>query len=98
MPIRLAIVDGHTLTRYGMRELIAQQPDIEIVAESGSATEAPIVVGRARPDVVTVDVALPDGNGLRLAFVFNDRETTEIYALSLPDALPSTAGLPGCTV
>src|SRR5215467_9396067 len=74
MPIRLAIVDGHTLTRYGMRELIAQQPDIEIVAESGSATEAPIVVGRARPDVVTVDVALPDGNGLRLARDLRDRD------------------------
>jgi DNA-binding NarL/FixJ family response regulator len=74
MPVRLAIVDGHTLTRYGMRELIAQQPDIEIVAESGSATEAPAVVGRARPDVVTVDVALPDGNGLRLARDLRDRD------------------------
>lgn len=74
MPIRLAIVDGHTLTRYGLRELIAQQPDIEVVAESGLAAEAPDMVKRVRPDVVTVDVALPDGNGLRLVGEFRDRD------------------------
>lgn len=74
MPISLAIVDGHTLTRYGLRELIARQPDIEIVAEARSAAEAASVLGTARPDVVTVDVALPDGNGLRLAREFRDRD------------------------
>ena len=74
MPISLAIVDGHTLTRYGLRELIARQPDIEIVAEAGSAAEAAGLLGAARPDVVTVDVALPDGNGLRLAREFRDHD------------------------
>jgi DNA-binding NarL/FixJ family response regulator len=74
MPIRLAIVDGHTLTRYGLRELIAQHPDIEIVAECQSAAEAPAVM-TACPDVVTVDVTLPDGDGLRLAREFRDRYT-----------------------
>jgi len=74
MPISLAIVDGHTLTRYGLRELIARQSDIEIVAEAGSAAEAAGVLSEARPDVVTVDVALPDGNGLRLARELRDRD------------------------
>ena len=74
MPIRLAIVDGHTLTRYGLRELISQQPDIEIVAESGSAAAARADVARTQPGVVTVDVRLPDGDGLRLAREFRDRE------------------------
>src|SRR5215831_3811035 len=74
MPIRLAIVDGHTLTRYGLRELMTQQPDIEIVAESGSAAAARTDVRRTRPDVVTVDVRLPDGNGLHLAREFRDRD------------------------
>jgi DNA-binding NarL/FixJ family response regulator len=72
MPIRLAIVDGHTLTRYGLRELMSQQPDIEIVAESGSAAAARADIWRSRPDVVTVDVSLPDGNGLGLAREFRD--------------------------
>lgn len=73
MPTRLAIIDGHTLTRYGLRELIARQEDIEVVAECGSAAEAHRALGAARPDVVTVDVTLPDGDGLRLAREFRDR-------------------------
>ena len=74
MPIRLAIIDGHTLTRYGLRELIAQHPDIEIAAECGSAADALRVLGRPlRPDVVTVDATLPDGDGMRLAREFRDR-------------------------
>ncbi len=73
MPIQLAVVDGHTLIRYALRELAAQHDDIEIGAECGSAAEAPGVIAAARPDVVTVDVALPDGDGLRLAREFRDR-------------------------
>ncbi|HEY7429751.1 MAG TPA: response regulator transcription factor [Streptosporangiaceae bacterium] len=73
MQIRLAIVDGHTLIRYGLRELIAQHSDIEIVAECGSAADAPRVLAAAKPDVVTIDVSLPDGDGLRLARDFRDR-------------------------
>jgi DNA-binding NarL/FixJ family response regulator len=67
VPIHLGIIDGQTLVRYGLRELIAQHSDIEIVAECPSAVEAPDMVAAARPDVVTVDVLLPDGDGLRLA-------------------------------
>ena len=73
MPIRLAIADGHTLTRFGLRELVAQHPDIEIAAECGSAAAAPAMVAAHSPDVVTVDVALPDGDGLQLARDFRDR-------------------------
>jgi DNA-binding NarL/FixJ family response regulator len=73
MPIRLAIVDGHTLTRFGLHELIALQPDIEIVAECRSAAEALDEVAAAAPDVVTLEVSLPDGDGMQLAREFRDR-------------------------
>ena len=73
MPIRLAVIDGHTLTRYGLRELVAQHPDIQLVAECGSAADAQRVLEAARPDVVTVDVNLPDRDGLRLARELRDR-------------------------
>jgi len=72
MPIHLAIVDGQTLTRYGLRGLVAQHSDIEIVAECQSAADAPATIAAARPDVVTVDVDLPDGDGLRLARQLRD--------------------------
>jgi DNA-binding NarL/FixJ family response regulator len=74
MPIHVGIVDGHTLVRYGLRELVSQQPDIEIVAECQSAAEVLDMVAAARPDVVTVDVALPDGDGLRVARELRDRD------------------------
>lgn len=73
MPIRLAIIDGHVLTRYGLRALVAPQSDIDTVAECGTVTEAEEMLARARPDVVTVDVSLPDGDGMRLARRFRDR-------------------------
>src|SRR5580693_1201595 len=73
MPIHLGIVDGQTLIRYGLHELVSQHPDIEIVAECQSAAEAANMVAAVRPDVVTVDVVLPDDDGLRLAREFRDR-------------------------
>jgi len=75
MTIRLAVIESQTLVRYGLRELISQHPDIEIVAECVSAAEAPRMLAVARPDVVTVDVNLPDGDGLRLARELRDRRT-----------------------
>lgn len=67
MNIRLVTVDGHTLHRFGLSQLMHQQPDIEIVGEASTAAEAVAMVGKLMPDVVTVDVSLPDRNGLALA-------------------------------
>lgn len=67
MPTSLVIVDGHTLTRLGLRALIAEHPEIEVAAECRSGAEADRVVRASRPDVVTIDVTLPDGDGLSLA-------------------------------
>jgi DNA-binding NarL/FixJ family response regulator len=71
--IRLAIIDGHTLTRYGLRQFLGQYADIEIVGESGSAREAYPLMGQLYPDVVTIDSSLPDGDGMRLARDLRDR-------------------------
>jgi DNA-binding NarL/FixJ family response regulator len=73
MLIRLAIVDGHTLIRYGLRELLSHHQDIEIVAECASAAEAVLLVATARPDVVTLGISLPDGDGLQVAQGFRER-------------------------
>jgi DNA-binding NarL/FixJ family response regulator len=75
MAIQLGVIDGHTLIRYGLRELVARHGDIEIVAECQAAADAALMIASARPDVVTVDVALPDGDGLQLA-----RDLRDCYA------------------
>src|SRR5260370_37205715 len=74
MPIQLAIVDGQTLIRYGLRELVAQHTDIEIVAECQSAADVLAMVARARPDVETIDVALPHRDRLLLAGELRERQ------------------------
>jgi DNA-binding NarL/FixJ family response regulator len=67
MTIRLAVVESQTLVRYGLRELMTRHSDVEIVAECMSVAEALQKLSVARPDVVTVALNLPDGDGLQLA-------------------------------
>jgi DNA-binding NarL/FixJ family response regulator len=63
----LVVVDGHTLHRVGLAHAVGRQPDLEIVGEAGTVADALAVVSRLRPDVVTADLLLPDGDGLSLA-------------------------------
>ncbi|NUR99696.1 MAG: response regulator transcription factor [Kribbellaceae bacterium] len=72
-PIRVVIVDGHTLTRYGLMGLVSADADIKVVGECGLGAEAPARIAAARPDVVVLDVVLPDADGLRLARELRDR-------------------------
>lgn len=73
MAIRVVVVDGHTLTRYGLAGLLDEHGDLDVVAEAGSIAEAHRAIATARPQVVTLSVSLPDGNGLRLARELRDR-------------------------
>ncbi|MGW6937213.1 response regulator [Lentzea sp. NPDC054927] len=76
MSIRVVIVDGHTLTRMGLKSLAAANPDLQVVAEAETAAEAPGIIAAAAPNVVTVAVGLPDANGLKLARELRDRYPT----------------------
>lgn len=65
--IRIALVDDHQLIRDGIRRACDAADDLEVVAEAGTLAEARAEVARARPDVVVLDVRLPDGTGIDLA-------------------------------
>jgi DNA-binding NarL/FixJ family response regulator len=64
--IRLVLVDDHELIRSGLRRAFDSEPDCDVVAEAATCAAASEVLTSADPDVVVVDVSLPDGNGLDL--------------------------------
>ena len=61
---RILIVDDHTLFRAGLRMLLAQDPDFEVVGESDNGRDAIRAVGELRPHVVTMDLTMPGMNGM----------------------------------
>lgn len=62
--IKVMLVDDHTLIREGLRTVINSQPDLQVVAEAGSGKDALSLAAQHRPDVIVMDISLPDFNGL----------------------------------
>ncbi len=67
MTIRLLLVDDHTVVRSGLRMLLEGEPDVEIVGEAGTAREALQAVALLRPQVILMDIGLPDLSGIDAA-------------------------------
>src|ERR1700675_3379065 len=64
MPLRGVLVDDHEDVRNGIKSLLEQTPDVSVVGEAGTVKDAIARVEWARPDVVIMDVRLPDGSGI----------------------------------
>jgi two-component system response regulator NreC len=64
MKIRLLLVDDHQVVRSGLRMLLANESDVEIVGEAGTAHEALDAVQQLKPTVVLMDIGLPDLSGI----------------------------------
>jgi DNA-binding NarL/FixJ family response regulator len=64
MSIKILLVDDHEVLRSGLRSLIARNADMEVVAEAGTGRDAVRIAARIEPDVVVMDISLPDINGI----------------------------------
>ncbi|MEV0567832.1 response regulator transcription factor [Dactylosporangium sp. NPDC050588] len=62
--IRVYLLDDHEVVRFGLREMLEREGDIEVVGESGSAVDATHRIPALRPDVAVLDGRLPDGSGI----------------------------------
>ena len=62
--IRVLLVDDHEVVRVGLRSLVARERGMEVVGEAADAAEAVAQAARLRPDVVVMDVRLPDRSGV----------------------------------
>ncbi len=64
--IRLMLVDDHQLVRDGLRARLGDVPDICVIGEAGNAREALLLAAALRPNLILVDVQLPDMSGIEL--------------------------------
>ena len=64
MAIRTLVVDDQSMVRAGLRLLLSNEPDIDVVAEAGNGTEAVTQARRHHPDVVLMDIRMPELDGL----------------------------------
>ncbi|MFX0577907.1 response regulator [Nocardia nepalensis] len=60
------LVDDHQIVRRGVKDLIDAEPDLDVVGEAGTVSQALARIPALRPQVVVLDVRLPDGNGIEL--------------------------------
>jgi two-component system response regulator NreC len=84
--IRVLIVDDHAVVRAGLRLLVDAEGDLEAVGEAGDAREALFEARSSRPDVILMDVVMPDQSGLDvLPSLLHEHPETKVLILSMQD-------------
>ncbi len=64
MSIRVLLADDQAMVRAGFRMILESDPEIEVVGEAASGEQAMASTRRLRPDIVLMDIQMPDGDGL----------------------------------
>lgn len=64
--VKVFLVDDHEVVRRGLADLLASDPELEVIGDAGSVSEAMVRIPALQPDVAVLDVRLPDGNGIEL--------------------------------
>jgi len=84
MSLRVLIADDHTIVREGLRSLLEKEPDLVVVAEAGSGSAAVQLAREHHPDVVLMDISMPDMNGIDATRMIRaEQSDARILALSM---------------
>jgi len=81
--IRVAIADDHPIFRDGLRKLLEHEEDIVVVGEVSSGAECPALLAKVKPDILLLDLRMPDKDGLTLLEEMNfDSMTSRVIVLT----------------
>ena len=83
MPTRVLIVDDHEVVREGLRALLNRREGMEVVGQAGTVADAIAEAARMEPDVIVMDVRLPDGSGIEACRAIREaRPETRVIMLT----------------
>lgn len=85
-PLHILLVDDHVLFRSGLVRLLSVQPDIKVAGEAGTCAEAIALALDVQPDLILMDMSLPDGTGVEAATtILSELPTIKIVFLTVHD-------------
>jgi two-component system, NarL family, invasion response regulator UvrY len=89
--IRLALAEDHTIVRWAIREALSAADDIEVVGEAGTAAETLAMVQNMKPDVLLLDITLPDRSGIDVLDDMRQLDTAPLVVVLTWHTEPSYA-------
>jgi two-component system response regulator NreC len=96
MSIRILLADDHKIMRDGLRTLLAQQADMQVVAEADNGRTAVSLARELEPDVIIMDIGMPEMNGIEAARqIKHHRPSARVIALSMHSDRRFVAGMLG---
>jgi two-component system, NarL family, invasion response regulator UvrY len=89
--IRLGIAEDHNIVRWALREALGKDPEIEVVGDAGTAAETLEMIQRVRPDVLLLDISLPDRSGFDVLNEMRESDTAPLVIVLTWHTEPSYA-------
>jgi len=82
--IKILVADDHQLVREGLRSLLENEPDLEVAGEAETGRKAVQIVRNLKPDLIIMDVSMPDLNGIEATrHIINECPKAKVLALSM---------------
>ena len=87
MSIRIVLAEDHSLVRAGIRSLLRELPDVEVVAEADNGRDALTLIEKHKPDLVLMDISMPEMNGLEATRqILKDSPEIQVLILSMHES------------